>query len=62
MFSENSTLAGINYILNYIKTEIRYFKLYYFKILLFYCIFDQINAILVSIFYPLFDTVFNTKA
>ncbi len=43
-------ITGINYILQYSNIEIIYFKLYsYFTILLFYCIFDQIKAALMSI-------------
>ncbi len=39
----------INYILQYIQIENGYLHfLEYFTILLFYCIFDQINAALVS--------------
>ncbi len=42
--------TGINYISKYIQMEIRSFKLkLYFTIFALYCIFDQINAALVSI-------------
>ncbi len=41
-------ITGINYILKYIKKENCYFKPYYVTILLFSCIFDQINAALVD--------------
>ncbi len=48
---ENSALiTAINDILKYITIENSYFQLqYYFTILQFYCIFNQINAALVSI-------------
>ncbi len=38
-------ITGINYSLKYVKIENSNFKFeYYFAILLFFCIFDQINA------------------
>ncbi len=48
---ENSALiTAISDILKYITIENSYFQLqYYFTILQFYCIFNQINAALVSI-------------
>jgi len=48
MLKNQLCITGINYILQYIKIEISYFKLRYFSILLF---FDQRNASLVSIRY-----------
>ncbi len=49
-------ITGINYILKYTQIENSYFKLMFLNIILnnisqyyfYYCIFDQINAVLVS--------------
>ncbi len=42
-------ITGINYILKYNKAENHYFKLQIHSIILvFFCIFDQINAALMS--------------
>ncbi len=46
---KSALITGINYILKYNKTENHYFKLQiYSTILVFFCIFDQINGALMS--------------